>query len=179
MIHSIQSVTKLDQWYSTADPWGYEHHPDDQKRKKLLLGELPEKEYRSVLDIGCGNGFITRYLPGENVTGVDLSEEAIRYARLHQVQNQRYLVGSVFNLVPLLSGFTFDLIVITGVLYPQYVGHANSLVYLIIDQLLENGGIIASVHIDEWATARFPYLLLKSTIYDYRQFLHRMEIYVK
>lgn len=179
MKHAIQSGTELDQWYSTADPWGYEDHPDDQKRKKLLLGELPDKEYKSVLDIGCGNGFITKDLPGESVTGVDLSEEAIRYACYHEAQNRRYLVGSIFDLARLFSGNTFDLIVITGVLYPQYIGHANSLVYLIIDQLLEQGGILASVHIDDWATARFPYLLFKAKIYDYRQFLHRMEIYVK
>lgn len=175
----IQSPRELDEWYSTDDPWGYEKHPDDIMRRRLLLSELPEREYKSVLDIGCGNGFITKHLPGENVTGIDLSEEAIRIARKHEISRIRYIAGSIFDLPRIFPREKFDLIVITGILYPQYIGRANTLVYILIDQVLAEGGILASVHIDEWLTARFPYFTIATKFYDYRQFLHRMEIYAK
>ena len=68
---------------------------------------------------------------------------------------------------------------ITGVLYPQYIGESKSLVYRIIDDLLAPDGILISVHINEWYSARFPYLRLKESYYSYREYTHLLETYVK
>lgn len=174
----IQDPRSLEAWHEAADPWGYETHPDDRLRKSRLLAELPGRDYRRTLDIGCGQGFITRDLPGREVVGVDVSAEAIRQAQAHASARLRFVQASLFDLPARLEG-RFDLVVITGVLYPQYVGHALTCAYRIVDRLLEPGGLLVSVHIDAWYQARFPLLKLRDHFYAYREYTHRLEVYVK
>ena len=73
----------------------------------------------------------------------------------------------------------FDLIVITGVLYSQYIGKSSSLIYKIIDSLLVPKGILVSVHINDWYNCQFPYLKLKQRFYNYRNYNHKLEIYTR
>lgn len=175
---AVQSADELDDWYSTEDPWGYESNEEDAQRKRVLLSELPKRPYQRVLDIGCGNGFITRELPGDQVIGMDISGKAIKFARKHASARTQFVVGSVFSMSETVSG-PFDLIVITGVLYPQYVGNALSVVYQNLMERLAPEGILASVHIDDWSRARFPLLRLSEHFYPYREHTHRLEIYVR
>ena len=181
----LQSKDEIEQWYDQEDPWNYEDSIEDRKRKDILLHELPEHTFRKTLDIGCGHGFVTRDLPGKHVIGIDISEKAIVQARKlgipKKLQQRKfeYFAEDLFTLSPNVTKHKFDLILITGVLYPQYIGQANTLVYHIIDQLLAPDGILVSVHISEWYTARFPYLLLQEHHYPFHQFTHHMEIYSK
>ena len=46
---------------------------------------------------------------------------------------------SLFDLPTLQWDQSFDLIVITGVLYPQYIAQGETLAYTIIDNLLKTG----------------------------------------
>lgn len=174
----MQSRDELEDWHKEQDPWKYEQNTDDRLRKSVLLSELPQRAYKSTLDIGCGQGFVTRDLPGETVLGVDISEEAVIKARKWKSERLDFCQASLFDLPNRIEG-NFDLIILTGVLYPQYVGHALNLVYDVIDGVLADNGILVSVHIDEWYTARFPYLMLKEYYYDYREYTHRLEVYVK
>jgi 2-polyprenyl-3-methyl-5-hydroxy-6-metoxy-1,4-benzoquinol methylase len=174
----LQPLDDLEKWHKSDDPWGYETNPEDIKRKDILLSELPQKKYKNVLDIGCGHGFVTRDLPGDKVLGVDISREAIKKAKAYETDRITFLQSSLFDLSRKLNE-QFDLVIITGVLYPQYIGNARNLVYLIIDKLLADNGILVCVHIDEWYKSRFPYLLLNDYYYDYREYTHRLEVYVK
>jgi SAM-dependent methyltransferase len=176
---TLQPLAELDRWHEQKDPWQYESTPDDANRKAILLSELPRLEYTSVLDIGCGQGFITRDLPGQQIVGVDISPAAIRQAKTYESERISFIQGSLFELPELLAGRRFDLIVITGVLYPQYIANGLSLAYLVIDQLLAESGTLVSVHIDQWYRARFPYLTIKNISYQYREFTHLLEVYVK
>lgn len=178
----IQSKHDLEEWYKQDDPWAYETTFDDQKRKQVLLNELPDRKYKNVLDIGCGHGFVTRDLPGKKITGIDISEQAVKqataYAKKKNLDHISYRATDLFALPRLLKQ-KFDLIIITGVMYPQYIGTSNQLVYVLMDELLEKNGVLATVHVDEWYTARFPFLQIKEYFYHYRQFEHRLEVYVK
>lgn len=179
MSHSmIQPISDLETWHEKEDPWGYENHPDDSKRKNVLLDAIPGRNYGRVLDIGCGQGFITRFLPGTEVIGMDISRSAIQHARKHEDERVKFRQGSLFDLRnDSVDGY--DLVVITGVLYPQYIGSSLNLIYRIIDRILGGNGILACVHIDAWYKARFPYPLLKTIAYDYREYIHRLELYGK
>lgn len=174
----MQSQEDLEAWHKAKDPWNYENDKEDAKRKKILLSEIPEKTYRHVLDIGCGQGFVTKDLPGERVTGVDVSQVAIQKAKALESPVLRFEQANVFDL-PRRFQETFDLIIINGLMYPPYIGSSQSLIYLIVDRLLEEDGILISVHIQSWYKARFPFLLTKEYYYDYREYMHKLEVYVK
>jgi len=174
----IQKTEEIDKWHLEKDPWGYESNSFDKKRKNILLAEIPELDYKNVLDIGCGQGFITQDLPGENVIGVDISEKAIKFAQ-EKNSEVEFKAGSIFDLNTMFSSTKFDLIVITGVLYKQYIGQSNNLIYLIIDSLLNKNGVLLCVHIDGWYNSSFPYLKSKELFYPYREFTHKLEVYIK
>lgn len=174
----IQDINDLNNFHKKEDPWNYNLNSDDSNRLEILLSEIPQRKYLNVLDIGCGQGFITSKLPGENIYGVDISEEAIKHAIKTNPKNINFIQSSIYNLNKVFSK-QFDLIIITGVLYPQYIGNSSSLIYKIIDKLLIENGYLISVHIDEWYSCQFPYLKLKEFYYPYRQYNHKFEIYGK
>lgn len=174
----IQKIKDLEDWHNKKDPWDYENNKHDFKRKQILLSEIPDIQYKNVLDIGCGQGFITKDLPGVNVFGVDISNKAIEYAKEQECDNLKFFQGSIFE-VDKYFDFDFDLIIITGVLYEQYIGKSNTLIYNIIDKLLAKRGVLVSVHINEWYYSQFPYLKIKQIYYPYREYNHTLEIYSK
>ena len=145
----MQTKEEIEDWHSIKDPWQYNTHPDDKKRLEILLEELPKLNYKNVLDIGCGQGFLTKHLPGDHILGVDISNQAIKHAKTHNISNIDFKQASIFGLNEMLDK-KFDLIVITGVLYSQYIGKSSSLIYKIIDSLLVPKGILVSVHINDW-----------------------------
>lgn len=179
----IQDHRDLDAFYAAPDPWGYENNPHDDRRRLELLSALPRRPYRRCLDIGCGDGFVTFSLPGEEIIGVDVSQKAVQWARQRattaaDASRFRFEHASLFDLEPERLG-RFDLVVITGVLYEQYIGKGRSVVRCLIDDLLEEGGILATCHIRDWLPPRFPYALLDMTLYPYREYTHQLEVYKK
>ncbi len=175
----IQPKEDLEDWYSGgADPWKYYNSPDDAIRKARILSAVPPREYENVMDMGCGNGFLTKDLPGKNVVGVDISEKAVAWANEHTPPHIHFVSGSIFDL-PDLGLPQMDLVVITGVLYPQYIASSHRLVYVLIDQILKPGGILLCSHIYEWYKSRFPYLTISREYFPYREYSQVLEVYCK
>lgn len=178
-MNQLQPLQELETWWERPDPWEYENNPDDLNRRAMLLSALPRRKYKRILDIGCGNGFATQRLPGEEIMGIDISANAISHARLSAPPHIQYRQCSLFQLPRVGWKCEFDLIVITGVLYPQYIGKSNRLVYLIVDEQLKTGGDLVCCHIQEWYNSRFPYVTLSREFYPYRDYVHLLEVYRK
>lgn len=178
----IQSKEELEKFYSTDDPWDYDNTPDDKKRLEQILYILPKKQYERTLDFGCGNGFVTTHLPGAEVIGIDLSQNAIESAKARAIRDNGTHISfeckNIFDCSPAHFG-TFDLIVITGILYPQYICDGFAAIRMIIDSLLRTGGILVCCHISAWGNMRFPYLTVDTMFYNYREYMHRLEVYQK
>ena len=177
----LQPQDEIEKWFDKPDPWNYEGNRSDTGRRATLLSVLPRKRYQRILDIGCGDGFITNRLPGDKVIGVDVSNRAIQIAR-DKYRDQPHLefhAQSLFELPEAGWKQPFDLIVITGVLYPQYIAEGEQLAFGILDKLLIPGGHLVSVHIDEWYRFRFPYLTIHREYYSYREYTHHLEVYLK
>jgi ubiquinone/menaquinone biosynthesis C-methylase UbiE len=80
-----------------------------------LLGDV---KGRSLLDAGCGEGYLSQYYAqqGANVVGVDISEKMISISK-HKSPNQsmEFFVGDICNL-SFLSDASFDLVLCNLVL---------------------------------------------------------------
>lgn len=174
-----QTRNNIEGFYAKDDPWGYFSNEDDALRKQILLAELAAHDLSSALDIGCGNGFITESIPARSVLGVDLSAAAIDEAnRRNRLASVAYRSGSLFDL-PSMGLGRYSAVIITGVLYEQYIGKSLPLVYRLIDEVMEPGGLLFSVHIDSWYLARFPYPRIRELRYRYRSYTHLLEVYRK
>lgn len=103
-----QSKQDLEDFYSTSDPWGYQDNSDDIVRKQIILDALtPFAPFKRALDIGCGEGFITKDLPAKVIEGIEISDTASE--RLpSNVKRVKEPKGK------------YDLIICTGMLYEQY-----------------------------------------------------------
>lgn len=86
--------------------------------KRELRSLVREAHPGTVLDAGCGEGFILEDLAGEfpdvRFCGIDLAAAAIRYARQHCSHPISLAVGDLLGL-PFASG-TFDLLICSEVL---------------------------------------------------------------
>ncbi len=129
--------------------------------------------------LAAAMGLSPTLLPAKKTYGIDLSTKAIEHAQASASSHITYRQGSLFALPDMDLGAPFDLIVITGVLYEQYIGKGHQLVRSLVDQKLATNGHLASVHVHAWQTFRFPYLLLYREYYPYREYTHLLEVYKK
>lgn len=81
-----------------------------------ILSLLPDLHGRSLLDLGCGDGYLTRILQRQGATrvvGVDLSQDMIDIARAREVaqpQGIEYVCEDVYRLH---LAETFDVVVLS------------------------------------------------------------------
>ncbi len=72
---------------------------------RLLTSVLKKHKSKSVVDLGCGTGYHARALTklGFDVTGIDISRQNIRFARMRaKAENVRphFVVGSYYHYQP-------------------------------------------------------------------------------
>ena len=118
----------------------------DQKRLQFISSMLRQSitNGAEVLDIGCGNGIISRSLgaAGFNVLGVDVSEKAIEKAQsLNKLSNVRFEVKSAEQLV--VDGQQYEAIICSEVL--EHLHQPEVLLKVLRQILKENGILIVTV----------------------------------
>lgn len=109
---------------------------------KTLKGNLPPGA--TVLDVGCGNGIISRSLgeAGYNVYGIDISEKAITRAReLNTFTNVNFDVVSAEQLAA--EGKRYDAIICSEVL--EHLNRPGDLLNTLYRSLTDSGVLIVTV----------------------------------
>ena len=153
----IQSKEDLERWYSQSDRWGYFHEPDDSIRLKNILRILDY--YDSAIDIGCGEGFITRHLPAKEIFGLDISENAM--SRLPD------------NVTSIKApNGKHDLVVSTGTLYQQY---DHKQIYDWIVASAKHHILIAGIK--DWLVDYHFGEVLKTLEFKYREYTQKITLY--
>ena len=98
-----------------------QHGLADVFQLNKLLEVLKLNANHSVLDLGCGNGFITEHLQNQTgafFQGIDISEEAIKQARKRTAEKNKRLAFRVGNMNRLnFEPTTFDCIISIDTLY--------------------------------------------------------------
>ena len=104
--------------HQEADPWGYERHWYEKRRRALIAAMLPCDQLGRVLEIGCSTGLITQLLAAraEQVLAVDISAKAIELARekLRGVANVQLQHADITQQWP---GPAFDQVLLCDVAY--------------------------------------------------------------
>lgn len=109
----------LQRLYATRDPWNL---LSDQEQHRYAEVNAMIRSFapgcRSLLELGCGEGFQTRRLleVSEAVAGIDVSEKAIARARQY-VPTAELQVGKAEDAARLFAGRQFDLVTACEVLY--------------------------------------------------------------
>jgi 2-polyprenyl-3-methyl-5-hydroxy-6-metoxy-1,4-benzoquinol methylase len=120
-----------------AERWNHNIHYHG-----LVLGALP-RGCRRVLDVGCGEGMLTRRLHGraEQVTGIDVDEPSIGLARRQASARSgiEYVVGDV--LAHPFEPASYDAVVSVAALHHMDARSALEC----MGQLLRPGGILAVI----------------------------------
>ena len=173
-------IFSSDEYLETIDPFGYDDNPEDQKRKSIFLNYLPVMNFKRVIDIGVGTGFITRDLPFAEFVGIDISETAVNNLNNYFIENDKSEThkGIVMSLLEpgIESLGTFDLIILTGVLYPHYLGENRVIVNENIKKISRKSCTVISVHIKEWEPFRLDenFVEIDRWFYPYRNFTHEL-----
>lgn len=106
----MQTKVELEEFYKTPDPWGYTDNEDDFVRQMLIV-EIARiinyPSYQKALDIGCGEGVITKELSAIELYGIEISDTAAKRFP-DNVKRVKKPTGK------------YDLITACGVLYEQY-----------------------------------------------------------
>jgi SAM-dependent methyltransferase len=115
----------FDRVYASSDPWDFAVSPYEAARREAVLAALPRRRYGSVLEVGCGEGYMTRLLAerADRVVGMDVSGSAVALARTSSpLANVRVIRGDLLGsaLPPEARAGGFDLVVCTEVLYYCY-----------------------------------------------------------
>jgi 2-polyprenyl-6-hydroxyphenyl methylase / 3-demethylubiquinone-9 3-methyltransferase len=136
-----------DSWWDTSGPLRLLH--DMNPTRVSYFDGVLRAHYTSratdelmIMDIGCGGGLVSEALArvGYQVTGIDLSEGAIKAARRHAAASGvtvQYRIGSAYEL-PAADG-TLDAVVISDVLE-----HLHDLPLAISElaRVLKPGGLV-------------------------------------
>jgi hypothetical protein len=104
----MQPFHEIEKSYETPDPWGVQKNPEDKKRKRYILHMLDLfGPYERVLDIACGEAWITKDIEANDLWGYELSNNAA----------QRF-PDSVRRAV--FPDGKYDLVIACGCLYKHY-----------------------------------------------------------
>ena len=100
-------------YYNLEDIWKQEITLGQVNTINQIIELLEELDVKSILDVGCGNGFLINSLPSDiKVVGMDISEEALKYVK------REYVTGSIEDIP--FEDNSFDLVVCSDVIEHLY-----------------------------------------------------------
>lgn len=105
MVRVMRTAADFDSFYAIPDPWGV-------SRANVQIANLRRRLFpivsgQSVLDVGCGEGFLTGEVLGcaKSITGIDISHVAIDRAKAKSLSNAHFKQSDFLDCS--FSGYDF------------------------------------------------------------------------
>jgi hypothetical protein len=163
----MQDPKEIEDSYKTVDPWCYQNNEDDKFRKEKIIRacfHYLEKDsicYKRALDIGAGEGWITKDLPALEIHGYEISDTAA----------SRFPSNVKRVLEP--EG-KYDLIIATGVMYGHY--DFERFIKYIKDHAC---GMVVLCNIRDWEVPQLSELgePIYTQEFPYHEYMQRARIY--
>ena len=126
-----------------ADPWNLKISAYDLQKYTATLDALPHDHYSSAFDVGCSVGLMTSLLADrcDLVMGVDSVERALQEARQHCAGKPNVHFARM-HIPEEWPERTFDLIVISEVLYYLSAAELEAVVVRLRGSLAQGGDLI-------------------------------------
>lgn len=128
-----------------SDPGDEYSKAVDHKRLQFIIKQLEQQQAAggTVLDVGCGNGIMSRAIAqhGYQVLGIDVSAKAIEKASAIEQDNVRFEMMNADELVA--DGSTYDAVICSEVL--EHLSDPSSLLTTLYSLLADQGVLIVTV----------------------------------
>ena len=114
--------------HEEPDPWGYETHWYEKRRRALIAALLPGEKLGRVLEIGCSTGLITQMLAARarHVLAIDVSPKAVSLAR-ERLQGLAHVEIVQADITQDWPARSFDQILLCDVAYYLDAGQLGQL----------------------------------------------------
>jgi 2-polyprenyl-3-methyl-5-hydroxy-6-metoxy-1,4-benzoquinol methylase len=101
-----------------GDPFGAKNSKYELSKQDRLLEMIARRDKWSALDIGCGNGFLSRRIAShcQHLHGIDFSSQAVRLAR-ENCKDHSNISFSVEDIRTLEASNQYNLLICSEVLY--------------------------------------------------------------
>jgi SAM-dependent methyltransferase len=111
---------------------------------KFIEGVAPPSEYRKVIDLGCGPGLYAQRLAKKeyDVTGIDISENSIRYAKEQAQQADLNIAYRCENLFDFNEENKYDLGLLIYQIYCMFSPDQRRILLENVHRSLKRGGIL-------------------------------------
>lgn len=162
----MQTKKEIEKEYEKEDPWGYKTNPEDLNRKDLILKFCNMfGPYETCLDVGAGEGWITKDVPATKLYGHEISDLAAgRFPKN---------VERVF-----FPSDRYDLVLATGVLYAHYN-------YVEIINMIKRSAksIVVTCNIKQWEIPGFRSMMeniskqILTAEFSYREWTQKMRVF--
>ncbi|RZF55861.1 methyltransferase domain-containing protein [Acinetobacter halotolerans] len=141
MTHSNQYFEAL--YRNNDDPWGYDFHWYEARKRQICLALLTRQHYPKVLEIGCSNGHLSMHLAerADQLLCLDASDYAVQLAsqRLNGLKHVKIENRRIPQAFP---NEVFDLIIISEVAYYLSLSELHQLIEKLKCSLSEAGEIL-------------------------------------
>ncbi|RZL82795.1 MAG: class I SAM-dependent methyltransferase [Rhodococcus sp. (in: high G+C Gram-positive bacteria)] len=133
----------------SADPWGFGERWYEHRKYAITLAALPRPHYRRAFEPGCSIGVLTAQLAArcDRIVATDVVPRALESAR-HRLEQDGVADRVELGRASLLDSWppgTFDLVVLSEVLYYLTPGDLVTTLGRAVDSL-EEGGTLLVVH---------------------------------
>lgn len=132
-----------ERYAADPDPWQFETSEYEREKYAATLAAMPRGHYARILEIGCSIGVLTQKLAGrcDALVGLDLAAAALERARARcrDLAHVDLRLGQVPQDWP--EG-TYDLIMLSEVVYYLDAGDVERLVDRVRSSLAEGGDVV-------------------------------------